>query len=112
MAVNPRRFGPAPATEVLERGDIYFAYRPRIDVPAARGVADVQRLYMILSPYGKRSHRLIVIGEERLPALAGGDRKTWAFVDKVAARAEDVEDKLDPRTYERTPRRPRRRAWD
>jgi hypothetical protein len=100
MAVNPRRSGPAPATAVLERGDIYFAYRPRIDVPVARGVADVQRLYMILSPYGKRSHRLIVIGEKRLPALTGGDRKTWAFVDKVAARAADVEDELDPRTYE------------
>jgi hypothetical protein len=101
MAVNRRRRSArAPATAVLERGDIYFAYRPRIDAPAARGFADVQRLYMILSPHGKRSHRLIVIGGKRLPALSGsGDRKTWGFVDKVADRAEDVEDELDPRTY-------------
>jgi hypothetical protein len=101
MAVNPQPGAArAPATAVLERGDIYFAYRPRIDAPAARGIDDVQRLYMILSPFGKRSHRLIVIGEKRVPSLTGGDRKTWGFVDKVAARPEDVEDELDPRTYQ------------
>lgn len=101
MAMNPQP-GSArtPAPAVLERGDIYFAYRPRIDAAAARAFADVQRLYMILSPYGRRVHRLIIIGEKRLPALTGnGDRKTWGFIDKVAARAEDVEDELDPRTY-------------
>ena len=100
MAVNSRRSSTSAApTTVLERGDIYFAYRPRIDAPAAHGFEDVQRLYMILSPHGRGSHRLIVIGEKRLPALDSGDRKTWAFVDKVAARAEDVEDELDPWTY-------------
>jgi hypothetical protein len=99
--VHPQRHSiPAAAIEVLERGDIYFAYRPRIDVPTVRGLGDVQRFYMILSPSGKRSHRLIVIGGKRLPAPGGnGDRKTWGFVDRVAARAEDVEDELDPRTY-------------
>ena len=108
MAVSSRRRAASgPATAVLERGDIYFAYRPRIDAPAVRSLADVQRLYMILSPFGKRSHRLIVIGAKRLPALgsddralSSGDRKTWGFVDKVAPRAEEVEDELDPRTYQ------------
>jgi hypothetical protein len=52
---------------VLERSDMYFAYRPRIDVAAARRLADVQRLYMLLSPHGgKGSHRLIAIGGKRL----------------------------------------------
>ena len=55
------------AVTVLERGDISFAYRPRIDAPAAHGFDDVQRLYMILSPPGSGSHRLIIIGEKRLP---------------------------------------------
>ena len=101
MAVKPQpRTAAAPATNVLERGHIFFAYRPRIGVAAVRGLADVQRLYMILSASGRRSHRLIIIGEKRLPDLTGGgDRTTWGFVDRVAARAEDVEDELDPRTY-------------
>jgi hypothetical protein len=44
MAVNRRHVASAPATAVLERGDIYFAYRPRIDAQAVRDLADVQRL--------------------------------------------------------------------
>ena len=30
---------------VLERGDIYFAYRPRVDEPVVRDLDDVQRFY-------------------------------------------------------------------
>ncbi len=85
---------------VLERGNIYFFYRPRVEEQAARGLDDVQRLYVVLSPRGKASYRLIVIGEKRLPAVnGGGDRKAWAFVDKVGSRPEEVEDELDPKTY-------------
>ena len=50
--MSPRSSGTAPATTVLERDDIFFAYRPKIDVGAARDLADVQRLYMSLSPHG------------------------------------------------------------
>jgi hypothetical protein len=60
------------ASKVLESGDIYFAYRPKIDKQAARSIDDVQRLYMILHPRGKRSYRLIIVGEKRLPFVDGG----------------------------------------
>jgi hypothetical protein len=94
------RAPPQAEVDVLERGDIYFAYRPKIEAQAARGFEDVQRLYMILSPHGKPTYRLIIIGEKRLPAVSGGgDRKSWGFVEKVATRAEEVEDELDPETY-------------
>jgi hypothetical protein len=95
---------------VLENGDIFFAYRPKIDRPAAGGIDDVQRMYMILSPRGRRSYRLIIVGEKRLPAVSrGGDRKTWGFVEKVARRPEEVEDELDPERY-RTKTRGERRV--
>jgi hypothetical protein len=49
----------------------------------------VQRLYMILSPRGRDSYRLLIAGSKRRPAVEGrGDRKAWAFVEKVASRAE------------------------
>lgn len=51
---------------------------------------------MILSPRGRDSYRLLVVGEKRLPA-PDGDRRTWAFVDKVSSNPEDVEDELDPK---------------
>jgi hypothetical protein len=96
QASQPR----APAeVRVRERGDIYFAYRPKIDGQAAESFDDVQRLYMILSPRGRDSYRLLIIGGKRLPAVDGrGDRKAWAFVEKVASQAQEVEDELDPKS--------------
>jgi hypothetical protein len=35
---------------VLEQGDIFFCYRPKIDVERAGGLADVQRFCLILKP--------------------------------------------------------------
>jgi hypothetical protein len=97
---SDERKAPREVTKVLEGGDIFFAYRPKIDRQAAESIDDVQRLYMILHPHGKHSYRLMIIGEKRLPSLNGGaDRKTWAFVAKVGERAEEVEDELDPEQY-------------
>src|SRR6267378_6092549 len=86
------------AASVLERGNIYFAYRPKVQAQTAHGFDDVQRFYVVLSPRGKASYRLIVIGQKKLPAVTGrGDRMAWGFVDEVSGRPEDVEDELDPR---------------
>jgi hypothetical protein len=99
-ANQDRRSSPEKEGRVLERGNIYFFYRPRIEEQAVHGFEDVQRMYMILRAHGKRSYRLIIIGEKRLPVVTGaGDRKLWGFVEKVASRAEEVEDELDPKTY-------------
>ena len=86
------------AASVLERGNIYFAYRPKVQAQTAHGFNDVQRFYVVLSPRGKASYRLIVIGQKKLPAVAGrGDRMAWGFVEEVSGRPEDVEDELDAR---------------
>jgi len=36
---------------VLERGDIFFAYRPRVGTVAAGSVEDIQRFCEILRPH-------------------------------------------------------------
>ena len=55
---------------------------------------------MVLGPHGKRTYRLIIIAEKRLPALrGGGDRKSWGFVQTVSHRPDEVEDELDPESY-------------
>jgi len=95
-----RRRKSSDDARVRERGDIYFAYRPRVERDVARSLDDVQRLYMILSPRGKASYRLIVIPSKRLPSTdRGGDRKAWGFVEKVSSRPDEVEDELDPKSY-------------
>jgi hypothetical protein len=99
-ANEDRHTSPEEKVHVLEQGNIYFFYRPRVEEQAVQGFDDVQRMYMVLSPHGKRSYRLIIIGEKRLPVVTReGDRKSWGFVEKVASQAEEVEDELDPKTY-------------
>ena len=47
--------------DVLERGNIYFLYRPRVEEHDPEGSEDIQNLYLVLSPEGKKSHRLLAI---------------------------------------------------
>ncbi|MGE0080530.1 MAG: hypothetical protein AB7U81_04475 [Thiohalomonadaceae bacterium] len=85
--------------EVLEEGDVYFLYRPRVvgadEEAHPEGVEDIQRFFMVLSPHGKRLYRLVVLGRKRLPAVKRGGEKYWAFVDRVEhdpkALREDLE---------------------
>ena len=37
-------------SEVLERGDIFFFYRPRVGVEQVRSLDDVQRFFVVLRP--------------------------------------------------------------
>ena len=58
----------------------------------------MERFYVILSPQGRDSYRLLVVGQKRLPAPTGADdRKGWAFVERVSSDAEEIEDELDPK---------------
>jgi hypothetical protein len=97
---------------VLERGNIYFVYRPKVDHTSAAGLEDIQRFFVILSPshspatrasfggqVGTARYRLIVIGRKKLPAITGDKERSWGFVQKVAGKPEDIEDDLDRLTY-------------
>lgn len=87
------------ATDILERGDIYFAYRPRVEQEEAQDVDDIQRLYLILQPAGGQRTRRLVLGRKRLPDPDEHQRH-WGFVDEVADRPEPVLDDLQRETYE------------
>jgi hypothetical protein len=60
--------------EIVEQGDIYFLYRPKVrgqeeaegEETAAEDLDDVQNFYLVLKPQGGR-FRLINIGRKRLP---------------------------------------------
>jgi hypothetical protein len=84
---------------LLEEGDIFFCYRPTVDIDRVRGLADVQRFYVILKPGSKPAFRRVIIGRKRLPGIEEHER-TWGFVDLVTSRADEIEDELDPITYE------------
>jgi hypothetical protein len=85
--------------DILERGNIYFVYRPRVEESTVEGLEDVQRFFMILSPHRKQRYRLIVIGRKRLPEVGEQHERNWGFVQKVGRRAEEVEDELKALRY-------------
>jgi hypothetical protein len=85
--------------DVLENGDIYFTYRPRVQEESPEGLEDVQRTYMILSPKGKQRHRMIVLGQKRLPDVHDGGDRTWGYVDLVTREPRDIEQELARQTY-------------
>ena len=102
-----------PEAETLERGNIYFAYRPKVrdagEKTRVEGLGEVERTYMILSAEDRRIYRRIVLGRKRMPELQGGGERFWGFIDLVSRNPEKIEDDLDAETYETKTRGERER---
>ena len=90
----------AEAGNVLERGDLFFFYRPDVDEEAPHGLIDVRRFHLILRPERGDVVRLITIGRKTLPGSGSGGANHWAFVDRVFADAGELKQALGPITYE------------
>lgn len=90
-------------TNTVERGDIYFFYRPKIDIEQPKGIDDVQRLYMALLPDKGSQCRLFIVGKKRMPDIIPGEsdpgEREWIMIDLVAAPAE-VGKALQPIRYQ------------
>ena len=92
---------PRNQVQTLERGDVYFLFRPRIGEEHPEKLEDVQRMYVVLSPQGLQRYRLLVVGRKQLPEPEqSGQEKNWGFVDIVREDAESIENRLDPQVYE------------
>ena len=84
----------------LEQGNIYFLYRPRLGKEAPEELSDIQRLYMVLSPEGKKRFRIAVIGRKKLPAPeAGGRDRYWGFIETVTGSPTAVKKEMGERSY-------------
>jgi hypothetical protein len=91
------------SSEILEEGNIYFAYRPKVhaagdDEEVAEGIGEVQNFYLVLKPQGGR-FRLINVGRKRLPEIDEHERN-WGFVDLIADSGKEIEEALQRDTYE------------
>jgi hypothetical protein len=85
--------------EILEDGDIYFLYRPRVDDEEVESPDEVQRLLIVLHSWPGKRLRLLIAGRKRLPKMAD-HKRSWWFVFKVASRPEELREALDRRTYQ------------
>lgn len=87
-------------SDVLERGNVFFLYRPRVEEDEPHGVDDVQQTYMVLDPHGGDRMRRVVLGRKRLPQVRDGGGKTWGFVDEVTGSRREMSGDLEPETYD------------
>ncbi|KAF5937397.1 hypothetical protein HYC85_024903 [Camellia sinensis] len=118
-----------PQIEILERGEIYFFYRPKVD-KEAHSPDDVQRFHIVLrpdldlepednprhsgkegqaKPFNKKEEvnvetqpllRLIIMGRKSLPDPSKKGRPYWGFVDMVTTTIEDVKNALKGGEYD------------
>ena len=85
-------------TEILEYGDIYFFYRPKVRSEEVKGIEDVRRFFMITAPEQQandnnkndndnRIYRLFIIGKKSLPTIrrteARASERYWARVGGI-----------------------------
>jgi hypothetical protein len=84
---------------LLERGDIYFLYRPDVEKEEVHGPQDVQRLYILLKPWHVGLYRLIIVGRKKLPDPEEHER-FWAFVWQVFKDRASLKEELGEKTYD------------
>lgn len=85
--------------KILETGDIYFLYRPRVEERSPESLEEIQRLFIVLNPEPGTRFRLLVVGRKQLPEIEDGGDKYWGFVDRVASKPEDLHETLRGETH-------------
>ena len=103
----------ARTSQVLEEGDIFFFYRPRVGTEEVEDIEDIQRFYMITAPEDGR-YRLFILGQKRLPEIVEGkstsEERNWALNILTTDNPEDIRKEFLPAEYETETRGRRRLA--
>lgn len=79
--------------EIVEHGNIYFIYRPRVEEKNPEDLEDIQQLHMVLAPEGKKLFRMVNIGRKRLPDV-GEHERNWGFLEAITKSGKDLEEGL------------------
>jgi hypothetical protein len=92
--------------EIIEQGDIFFFYRPKVDTEEVKDIKDVQRFYMVTTPEEKEKndiYRLFLIGQKQLPEIVEGkstsEEKNWALNILTTSNPDDIHKELLPAEY-------------
>jgi hypothetical protein len=113
-------------SQIIEHGDIFFFYRPKVGTEEVEDIGDVQRFYMITSPEdgagtGKTKknnredvYRLFLVGQKQLPEIIEGKstskERNWALNTLTTSNPDDIHKELLPAEYTTETRGKRRIA--
>ncbi|SOC53422.1 Protein of unknown function [Chromohalobacter canadensis] len=87
----------------VEKGDIYFFYRPKVNVEKVQGLDDVQRTYMVLAPDDGDAARLFVVGKKRMPKIPQGKPQSTArewMMNDMTGKPKEIGKALAPLEYD------------
>src|SRR5919199_2823812 len=93
-------------SKVIEQGDIFFFYRPKVGIEEVSDIDDVQRFYMVTAPEGEKDskYRLFILGRKQLPEIIEGkstsEERNWALNTLTTNNPEDIRKELLAAEYE------------
>ena len=92
---------------VIESGDIFFFYRPKIDTEEVHDIDDVQRFYMITckdindddeNKNRNKNYRLFLLGSKKMPEIverkSGSEERNWALNILTTSNADKIHSEL------------------
>ena len=106
--------------KILEQGDIFFFFRPKVSAKDIKSIEDVRRFYMVLSPEEeqkiiddtnnndtspneKKIYRLFIIGKKSLPEIrkteARSSERFWAQVGGIFYDSKSLVENLTADEY-------------
>jgi DNA-binding PadR family transcriptional regulator len=106
--------------KILEQGDIFFFFRPKVSAKDIKSIEDVRRFYMVLSPEEeqkiiddtnnndtnskeKKIYRLFIIGKKSLPEIrkteARSSERFWAQVGGIFYDSKNLVEDLTADEY-------------
>src|SRR6266540_5261835 len=98
--------------KIIEHGDIFFFYRPKIDAQEVQGIENVQRFYMVTSPDKPKLHRIFLVGQKQLPEITEGksssEERNWALNILTSSNVDEIRKEFLPAEYQTETRGTRR----
>jgi hypothetical protein len=84
---------------ILEEGEIFFFYRPRIVREALEDFEDAARFFMVLHPLRKSRYRLIHLGKANPASYEAGTPRLSASIDRVMNTLDELRSELIEREH-------------
>jgi len=105
---DPKREAAIPSS-ILEKGIVYFFYRPRVGIEDPKGISDVARTFIVLRPIplgaqigqgpleDDEKARLLALPKKMVPK--GKQDRFLMFTDKVGMSIKDIRDHFASNQY-------------
>jgi len=91
-----------PKVDILQKGNIYFFYRPKVQHEEAHGLEEIQRFFIVLKPDSSPLYILLIVGKKYMPE--GKGHPFFAFVDHVTRHLDKLIAALSAQHYDTSTR--------